>query len=139
MKSLKNYILEEKKEDKEKTTRRGNIKFTIWEEPDKRVNWLDDNKSYQKIEYKHEDKDKKIFIDFLLGFKDNSWRVWIGKIGSTSDTQNSETLIDAKELTISDMGSMGMGMNGPMGNSPKGGKMEHPLNNYHHSDKIAKN
>lgn len=62
-----------------------------------------------------------------------------GKIGSTSDTQNSETLIDAKELTISDMGSMGMGMNGPMGNSPKGGKMEHPLNNYHHSDKIAKN
>lgn len=60
-----------------------------------------------------------------------------GKIGSTSDTQNSETLIDAKELTISDMGSMGMGMNGPMGNSPKGGKMEHPLKNTEHTKDMS--
>ena len=84
MKSLKDYILLEKEEDKKKTTRRGDIKFTIWEESDKRVNWLDDNESYQKIEYKHEDKEKNVYIDFLLGFKDNSWRMWIGKIGSTS-------------------------------------------------------
>ena len=84
MRSLKDYILLEKEEDKKKTTKRGDIKFTIWEESDKRVNWLDDNESYQKIEYKHEDKEKNIFIDFLLGFKDNSWRMWIGKIGSTS-------------------------------------------------------
>lgn len=82
MKTLKEYILE-KSEDNKKSTERGNIKFTIWEEPDKKVKWINDNKKYQKIEYKHEDKDKNIFIDFLLGFKDNSWRLWIGKIGAT--------------------------------------------------------
>ena len=82
MKTLKEYILE-KSEDNTKSTERGNIKFTIWEEPDKKVKWINDNEKYQKIEYKHEDKDKNIFIDFLLGFKDNSWRLWIGKIGAT--------------------------------------------------------
>lgn len=87
MKSLSQYIKEaseEKEEDKEKITRRGNIKFTIWEEPDKKVNWLDNNQKYQKIEYKYENKDDQCFIDFLLGFKNESWRLWIGKIGSVS-------------------------------------------------------
>ena len=87
MKSLSQYIKEaseEKEEDKEKITRRGNIKFTIWEEPDKKVNWLDNNQKYQKIEYKYENKDDQCFIDFLLGFKNKSWRLWIGKIGSVS-------------------------------------------------------
>ena len=90
MNSLKQYILKqineesEKKEDEEKTTQRGEIKFTIWEEPDKKVTWLEDNEKYQKIEYKLEDKDKGLSIDFLLGFQDNSWKLWIGKIGSCS-------------------------------------------------------
>ena len=41
MNSLKQYILEQiikeddKQDEEEKTTRRGQIKFTIWEEPDK--------------------------------------------------------------------------------------------------------
>ena len=65
MKRLINYI-NEAEEDKKKIARRGNIKFTIWEEPDKKVSWLNDNEKYQKIEYKHEDRDKNIFIDFLL-------------------------------------------------------------------------
>lgn len=87
MKSLSQYIREaseENEEDKEKTTRRGNIKFTIWEEPDKKVNWLNNNQKYQKIEYKYENKDDQCFIDFLLGFKNESWRLWVGKIGSVS-------------------------------------------------------
>ena len=74
----------EDKIDKEKLTRRGNIKFTIWEEPKKKVNWLDDNQKYQKIEYQYRDKKKNIDIDFLLGFQDNSWKLWIGKIGAIS-------------------------------------------------------
>ena len=76
----------ESKEDEEKKelTRRGNIKFTIWKEPDKKVTWINDNDKYQKIEYKYEDKDKDIHIDFLLGFKDKSWKLWIGKIGALS-------------------------------------------------------
>ena len=49
-----------------------------------------------------------------------------GEIGLTSDTQTRETLIDADELTISDMGSMEM--NGFMG-----GKMERPMKNMEHS------
>lgn len=84
MKSLLKYILEEQESDKEKTTERGKIKFVIWESPEKKVRWLEDNKNYQKIEYKYENKEDGIYIDFLLGFKDDSWRLWIGKIGSVS-------------------------------------------------------
>lgn len=69
-------------DEKKKLTRRGNIKFTIWEEPKKKVNWIDDNNKYQKIEYQYRDKEKNIDIDFLLGFQNNSWKLWIGKIGA---------------------------------------------------------
>lgn len=84
MKRLVDYILESEEKEDEQSTERGNIKFTIWEEPDKKVKWLEDNKKYQKIEYKLEDKEKGLSIDFLLGFKDGSWKLWIGKIGSCS-------------------------------------------------------
>lgn len=83
MKSIITYI-KEAEEDKKQSTERGNIKFTIWESPDKKVRWLDNNENYQKIEYKYEDKDEGLSIDFLLGYKDDSWRLWIGKIGSAS-------------------------------------------------------
>lgn len=83
MRSLVQFI-KEADEGKKKTTKRDNIKFTIWEEPDKKIKWLDNNYGYQKIEYKYEDRKKNIFIDFLLGFKDDSWKLWIGKIGSIS-------------------------------------------------------
>ena len=99
MKDLRQYILEAEddetteestssagNEDKEKTTQRGKIKFVIWEEPEKKVPWLDNNEKYQKIEYKHEDRDKNIFIDFLLGYvkDEDTWKLWIGKIGAVN-------------------------------------------------------
>lgn len=86
MKSLREYLIREDEEkDKDKPTlERGNIKFTIWEEPDKKVTQLENNYKYQKIEYKYEDKDNGISIDFLLGFQDQSWKLWVGKIGSCS-------------------------------------------------------
>lgn len=87
MKSLLQYILEDD-EDKDSKSKqeelKAKIKFTIWEEPDKKVLELKNNESYQKIEYKYEDKENNIYIDFLLGFKDNSWKLWAGKIGSCS-------------------------------------------------------
>jgi hypothetical protein len=83
MKHLKDYILEEK-DDVTSGIQRGDIKFTIWEEPEKKVTMLKDNQKYQKIEYKHNDKDKGISIDFLLGFQEGTWKLWIGKIGSCS-------------------------------------------------------
>lgn len=83
MKNLRDYLLEEK-DDITASTSRGDIKFTIWKAPDKKVTWLKDNESYQKIEYKLEDKEDGLYIDFLLGFKDGSWKLWIGKIGSCS-------------------------------------------------------
>ena len=83
MKSLKVYLLEEKN-DITATTSRGDIKFTIWKAPDKKVKWLNDNESYLKIEYKLEDKEDGLYIDFLLGYQDNNWKLWIGKIGSCS-------------------------------------------------------
>lgn len=86
MKSLKEYIcsLLEEKDDVTSGIQRGDIKFTIWKEPEKKVTTLDNNEEYQKIEYKHQDKDKGISIDFLLGFQEGSWKLWIGKIGSCS-------------------------------------------------------
>ena len=84
MKDLKLYIKEaeetEDADEQAKLNRRGNIKFTIWEEPDKKVKWLKNNDKYQKIEYKHEDKTKKMFIDFLLGFdkEHDTWKFWVG-------------------------------------------------------------
>lgn len=83
MKSLKDYIYEEKN-DVTSVIKRGDIKFTIWKTPEEKVTSLDDNKSYQKIEYKLENKDEGIYIDFLLGYDDDSWKLWIGKIGSCS-------------------------------------------------------
>ena len=83
MKNLKSYILEANDKN---STQRGKIKYIIWLSPDKKVTWLKDNQPYQKIEYKHEDNDKNIFIDFLLGYVDEqkTWKLWIGKIGSLS-------------------------------------------------------
>ena len=83
MKSLREYLLEEK-DDVTASTQRGDIKFTIWKAPDKKVKWLNDNESYQKIEYKLEDKENNLYIDFLLGYQEDSWKLWIGKIGSCS-------------------------------------------------------
>lgn len=83
MKSLKQYLLEEKN-DITASTSRGDIKFTIWKAPDKKVRWLNDNESYLKIEYKLEDKEEGLYIDFLLGYQEDSWKLWIGKIGSCS-------------------------------------------------------
>ena len=83
MKNLRQYILEADEGEK-KTTERGDIKFTIWEEPSKKVNWLENNLKFQKIEYKHVDKKKHIEIDFILGYQDETWKLWIGKIGSLS-------------------------------------------------------
>jgi len=83
MKTLKEYLLEEK-DDITASTQRGDIKFTIWKAPDKKVKWLNDNESYQKIEYKLEDKENNLYIDFLLGYQEDSWKLWIGKIGSCS-------------------------------------------------------
>ena len=40
--------------------------------------------SIKTTEYKYEDKKEGLSIDFLLGYKDESWRLWIGKIGSAS-------------------------------------------------------
>lgn len=104
MKSLKQYITEadDKKDKKEGTLERGEIKFTIWESPDKKVSWLKDNESYQKIEYKYEDKKNKIYIDFLLGFQNDTWQLWIGRLGSCSydddSYKNFETTDFAKAI-----------------------------------------
>ena len=80
MKSLKDYIFEEKKPPIE----RGNIKFTIWKSPEEKVTYLNNNTDYQKIEYQYKNTKLGIEIDFLLGFQQNTWKLWIGKIGSCS-------------------------------------------------------
>ena len=101
MKTLVQYIIEaEENKDKEKqSTERGKIKFTIWEDPDKKVTWLDNNEKYQKIEYKYEDKKEGLAIDFLLGFQEDSWKLWIGKIGSCSYDDDPYCSFDTKKFS----------------------------------------
>lgn len=88
MKRLKDYIIEandnNSEEQDESVNRRKDIMFTIWKEPDKKVKWLKDNEKYQKIEYKHEDKSRKMSMSFLLGYdkENNTWKLWVGKIGA---------------------------------------------------------
>ena len=88
MKPLKDYIIEandnNSEEQDESVNRRKDIMFTIWKEPDKKVKWLKDNEKYQKIEYKHEDKSRKMSMSFLLGYdkENDTWKLWVGKIGA---------------------------------------------------------
>lgn len=88
MKNLKDYIIEandnNSEEQDESVNRRKDIMFTIWKEPDKKVKWLKDNEKYQKIEYKHEDKSRKMSMSFLLGYdkENDTWKLWVGKIGA---------------------------------------------------------
>ncbi len=98
MKSLKEYLLEEKN-DITASTSRGDIKFTIWKAPDKKVRWLNDNESYLKIEYKLEDKEEGLYIDFLLGYQEDSWKLWIGKIGSCSYDDDPYSSMETKKFS----------------------------------------
>lgn len=88
MKRLKDYIIEASDQNSEaqdeSVNRRKDIMFTIWKEPDKKVKWLKDNEKYQKIEYKHEDKSRKMSMSFLLGYdkENDTWKLWVGKIGA---------------------------------------------------------
>lgn len=98
MKSLRDYLLEEKN-DITASTSRGDIKFTIWKAPDKKVRWLNDNESYLKIEYKLEDKEEGLYIDFLLGYQEDSWKLWIGKIGSCSYDDDPYSSMETKKFS----------------------------------------
>ena len=84
MKRLTEYIYEKEENDEKNSFDRSKIIFTIWESPDNKVTELKSNTEYQKIEYKLEDNESGMFIDFLLGFDEGSWQLWIGKIGSCS-------------------------------------------------------
>lgn len=96
MKTLLQYINEDNKDSK----LRQEVKFTIWNSDGKKVKWLNDNKSYQKIEYQYTTND--VEIQFMIGYDENSWKLWIGKIGAiiyndepycSFETQNFSTCI----------------------------------------------
>lgn len=87
---------EEKKDDK--TTERAGIKFTIWKEPDTKVDWLEEDDPFQKIEYVFKDKKKNITIDFLLGVKDGNWQLWAGKEGAVN--YDDDPFYDLEEQTF---------------------------------------
>lgn len=89
MKTLLNYIIEKEDTDVD-NDKRIDIKFKIFSGNKKELLITDrskfpkTNKDYQKIEYIYKDKEKGIVIDFLLGFKDDSWQLWVGKEGAVS-------------------------------------------------------
>lgn len=73
MKSLVSYILESGED----------IKFTIWEEPGKKVQKLNRD-HFNKIEYQYKSIEKGIYISFLLGLEDDKWKLWVGPLGKAS-------------------------------------------------------
>lgn len=74
------------------------IQYTIWQEPDKKVTKLKNNAAYQKIECQWRDKEENIYIDFLLGFKDGSWRLWCGKPGSSTYDDEPYCTLDTEDF-----------------------------------------
>lgn len=109
MKKLKDYIymninsISEEKDTTKPTqppVPRTKVMFDIWEQPDKKVNWIKDNFSYTKIEYQYISDDGNIEIDFLLGFKDGTWRLWVGKIGAVD--YSDESYCDLKCVKLQD-------------------------------------
>ena len=84
MKALRTYIIEAASKKDKEYVKKTDIKFTIWESPQKKVSWLKDNNTYQKIEYKYEDEKEGINIQFLLGFDSDSWHLYVGTVGAVS-------------------------------------------------------
>ena len=104
MRSLIRYIKEESEDSEKKDNNeiRKNIKFTIWKEPKTKVKWLDDGDyNYQKIEYQYVNKDKGVTIDFLLGYipEEKTWKMWIGKLGSTTYDDDPYCDFEVKEFS----------------------------------------
>lgn len=86
MKPVPDADKKQKREEDAKQKERADIKFTIWKSPDKKLDWLEEDDDYQKIEYKYENNKENLYVDFLLG-KDNIdglWKLWVGKIGACS-------------------------------------------------------
>lgn len=85
MKKLSVFLLEEQDKTKDpKIDLIPDIKWTVWDDDQKRIyNVNDVNQNYNKIEYLYIDKKKNIKIQFLMGLLDDSWHIWIGKVGGT--------------------------------------------------------
>lgn len=85
MKKLSNFLLEEQDTTKDpKMDLIPDIKWTIWDSNQKRIYDVNAvNQNYNKIEYLYIDKKKNIKIQFLMGLLDNTWHIWVGKIGGT--------------------------------------------------------
>lgn len=85
MKKLSNFLLEEQDATKDpKMDIIPDIKWTIWDSDQNRIyNVNNVCSNYNKIEYLYIDKKKNIKIQFLMGLRDHTWRLWVGKIGGT--------------------------------------------------------
>lgn len=85
MRTLSAFISEEKDTSKDpKLDIIPDIKWSIWDADQKRVYDINKaDKNYNKIEYLYIDKKKNIKIQFLLGLLNNSWHIWVGKVGGT--------------------------------------------------------
>lgn len=84
-----------------------NIKWDMWEESGVKTNWLKDNYTYNKIQYIYRDKKEGIEICFLLGYTDNrfagaksasSWKMWVGKVGAISYSEDWEWDLKTDQL-----------------------------------------
>ena len=99
MRSLVEVVLEGQNE--EQSTERGKLKFVIYKDNAKTVDWLSDNEDYQKIECNYEEEpdfDDGIKVCFLLGRKNGTWQLWAGKPGVVTYADEPYKDLETKEF-----------------------------------------
>lgn len=103
MKTLLQVILEKEEQEKDDDKVRAGLKFIIYKEDGKTVDWLKDDEPFQKIECLYEenpDFQDGVKIDFLLGKDDKDrWALWAGKPGVINYSDEPYKDLKAKSLT----------------------------------------
>lgn len=84
---IKEGIFKDKLDPEKLPYPRGDIQFKIYDQFGELKKTLKNNTDYQKIEFQLREKKEGIYADFLLGFEEGSWKMWIGKIGVCSYDQ----------------------------------------------------
>lgn len=112
MRNLRDFIInileeEDKSAQKEADEKlKSEIKWDMWEAPGVKTNWLKDNFSYNKIQFIYSDTDKGIEICFLMGFVEDTWKMWVGKSGTISYSEDWSWDLHTNDLSTAIMNSL---------------------------------
>ena len=99
MKGLKEFIQIFEDEQQESAKIRSQLKFVIYREDGKVLDYLNDEEPFQKIVCNYYDDDKGIEIEFLIGRHDGFWKLWAGKPGVVNYSDDPYKDLETKSFT----------------------------------------